>query len=85
LLRSCIGRWPARHGFFGCNVANWPLSAYRARTYYVMRTDALDRFGTRLEHRMSRAQIGAMMEQTGLGDIRFSETVPFWCAVGRKI
>jgi len=34
---------------------------------------------------MSRAQIEAMMEQVGLGDIRFSETVPFWCAVGRKI
>jgi hypothetical protein len=35
----------------GCSVANWPLSAYRWRSYYNMRTDALDRFGTRLEHR----------------------------------
>ena len=40
----------------GGNVANWPLSAYRARSYYAMRTDALDRFGTRLEHRMTPAR-----------------------------
>ena len=37
------------------------LGAYRHRSYYVMRTDALDRLGTRLEHRMTAAQIRAMM------------------------
>jgi SAM-dependent methyltransferase len=89
-LFAAVVYWPLARGArlferLGGNVADWPLSTYRSRTYYVMRTDALDRFGTRLEHRMSRAQIEAMMEQAGLGDIRFSETVPFWCAVGRKI
>jgi hypothetical protein len=49
-----------------------------------MRTDALDCFGTRLEHRMPRTEITAMMERCGLGDIRFSPAVPFWCAVGIK-
>jgi len=68
----------------GCNVANWPLSAYRWHSYYSMRTDALDRFGTRLEHRMTRAQIEAVMMSAGLRDIRFSDSPPFWCAVGRK-
>jgi len=68
-----------------CNVANWPLSAYRGLSYYIMRNDALDRFGTKLEHRMTRAQIEAMMKNAGLSDIRFSNSVPFWCAVGRKI
>jgi SAM-dependent methyltransferase len=81
--------WPlARAARFaeslGGDVANWPLSAYRWRSYYSMRTDALDRFGTRLEHRMTQAEIKAMMEQAGLDDIRFSPSVPFWCAVGRK-
>jgi glycosyltransferase involved in cell wall biosynthesis/SAM-dependent methyltransferase len=70
---------------FGLNVANWPLSAYRWRSYYSMRTDALDRFGTRLEHRMTKAQIEAMMASAGLRNIRFSNAVPFWCAVGRKM
>jgi len=69
----------------GHDVANWPLSAYRWRSYYSMRTDALDRFGTRLEHRMTRDQIKAMMERAGLSDICFFESVQFWCAVGRKV
>jgi SAM-dependent methyltransferase len=68
----------------GAKVDHWPLSAYRWRSYYSMRTDALDRFGTRLEHRMTRAEIAGMMARCGLADIRFSPDVPFWCAVGIK-
>jgi len=45
-----------------------------------MRTDALDRFGIRLERRMTRAQIRTLMENAGLHDICFREAVPFWCA-----
>lgn len=66
----------------GANVANLPLSAYRDRSFYVMRTDALDRFGTRLEQRFTRAEIKNMMEFAGLENITFSEKMPFWCAVG---
>jgi SAM-dependent methyltransferase len=69
----------------GRDVADWPLSAYRGLSFYNMRTDALDRFGTRLEHRMSRAEIRTMMEQAGLREISFSDAAPYWCAVGRKI
>ena len=47
-----------------------------------MRTNALDRFGTRLEQRFTRHEIAAMMENAGLRDLRFSEAPPFWCAVG---
>ena len=67
---------------FGCNVKNFPLAAYRRRVFYVMRTDALDRFGTRLEQRFSRIEIQRMMELAGLQGVVFSESVPFWCAVG---
>lgn len=82
--------WPLARGArlferLGCNVATWPLSAYRGRSFYSMRNDTLDRFGTRLERRMTQAQIKAAMEQAGLHDICFSNSVPFWCAVGRKI
>jgi ubiquinone/menaquinone biosynthesis C-methylase UbiE len=68
----------------GLNVENWPLSGYRNNSFYTMRTDALDRFGTRLEHRFTRMEIEAMMVQSGLEDIRFSDTLPYWCAVGTK-
>lgn len=63
---------------------SWPLAYYRDREYYVMRTDALDRFGTRLEQRFSRHEIKTMLESAGFTDIRFSDTQPFWCAVGIK-
>jgi hypothetical protein len=89
LLAACV-YWPLARGAqlserLGGSIANWPLGAYRWRSYYAMRTDALDRFGTRLEHRMTKAQIKALMENAGLCEIRFHDAVPFWCVVGRKI
>ncbi len=66
----------------GIDVANFPLSAYRGCDFYVMRTDALDRFGTRLEQRFTKMDIKTIMESAGLENIRFREEVPFWCAVG---
>ena len=68
----------------GLNVDNWPLAAYRNNSFYTMRTDALDRFGTRLERRFTRAEITQMMIAAGLSDIQFSDELPFWCAVGTK-
>jgi ubiquinone/menaquinone biosynthesis C-methylase UbiE len=69
---------------FGLNVESFPLSVYRHHSFYTMRTDALDRFGTRLEQRFTRAQISEMMTDAGLENIRFSDGFPFWCAVGFK-
>ena len=34
---------------FKFNINNLPLSSYRKTSFYTMKTDALDRFGTRLE------------------------------------
>lgn len=66
----------------GFDVRNFPLAPYRHWGFYVMRTDALDRFGTRLEQRFSRVEIQRMMESAGLEGVVFSEKTPFWCAVG---
>ena len=68
----------------GFSVKNWPLSFYRNCSFYTMRTDALDRFGTRLEKRYSREEIYEMMEKAGLENIKFSEKTPFWVALGVK-
>jgi len=68
----------------GVPITNFPLAAYRWRTFYNMRNDALDRFGTALERRFTRAEITAMMERAGLEQITFSNDVPFWTAVGRR-
>lgn len=68
----------------GANITNFPLSAYRTRAFYSLRTDALDRFGTRLERRFSTKEIRAMMEAAGLEQITFRDGEPYWCACGRK-
>jgi ubiquinone/menaquinone biosynthesis C-methylase UbiE len=66
----------------GINVQHFPLASYRNFGFYVMRTDALDRFGTRLEKRFTKSEIKSMMERAGLENITFSDAMPFWCAVG---
>jgi SAM-dependent methyltransferase len=68
----------------GLRVDNWPLSSYRKNSFYTMRTDSRDRFGTPLEQRFTRAEITTMMEASGLERISFSNEAPFWCAVGYK-
>lgn len=64
--------------------SSWPLSYYRDRNFYVLRTDALDRFGTRLEQRFSLAEIRKMLGAAGFERVQFSNAQPFWCAVGFK-
>lgn len=68
----------------GFNIEGLPLAWYRCRSFYTMRTDALDRFGTRIEKRFTAAQIQEMMEESGLERIVFNDTAPYWCAVGYK-
>lgn len=79
LARSA--RWLERRGK---RIDHVPLSAYRNYSFYTMRTDALDRFGTPIEKRFSRSEIEAMMNRCGLTDIRFSDSSPFWVACGFK-
>ena len=75
LLFKKLG-WGAKH---------LPLHFYADKPFYVMRTDALDRFGTRLEQRFTRAEMERMMHLAGLRDVRFNEHEPFWCAVGYRV
>ena len=66
----------------GVPVKSLPLSAYRHTSFYTMKTDALDRFGTPLELRFTQTQIRDMMTNAGLVDVRFQDAPPYWCAVG---
>lgn len=59
-----------------------PLAFYRRRSFYAMRTDALDRFGTRIEHRFTGDQLVDMMRDAGLSDVRLAEGPPYWRAIG---
>ena len=68
----------------GLNVSNIPLSYYRHTPLRSLQWSALDRFGTPLERRFSRADIETMMKEAGLAEIRFQEKEPYWVALGRK-
>ena len=68
----------------GLSVTTIPLSYYRKHSFYTMRTDSRDRFGTPLERRFSRPQIAEMMEKAGLENVHFSDAAPYWCAMGLK-
>jgi SAM-dependent methyltransferase len=72
-------------GKLGLDTRHIPLQFYRDKSFYTMRTDSRDRFGTPLEQRFTRAEIRAMMGSAGLVDIVISDEEPFWCAVGIKV
>ena len=68
----------------GIKSENIPLSSYKDTSFYTMRTDALDRFGTRLEQRFTKKEIYSLMEKAGLINIEFSKDIPYWTACGYK-
>jgi len=88
-LIAAVVYWPLARGAailhrLGYKLESYPLWYYHDRSFYVMRTDALDRFGTQLEQRFTRAQIEEMMMAAGFVDIRFNDSQPYWCAQGLK-
>jgi SAM-dependent methyltransferase len=68
----------------GLNVDNFPLSYYKDKSLYTMRTDSRDRFGTPLEKRFSKIEIEQMMKDAGFDNIIFSKSRPYWVVVGIK-
>ena len=68
----------------GIDVSNFPLTWYRNESFYILRTDALDRFGTRLEQRFTKDEISEMLVNAGFGKIEFTEREPFWTVLSYK-
>ena len=69
----------------GFNVFNIPLSDYKNKSLYTMRTDALDRFGTKLERRFSKKDIKELLLNNGFKEVVFSSNMPYWVAFCRKV
>lgn len=88
IIAACIYLPLARLSFalelLGMDVSNVPLSDYRRKSFYIMRTDALDRFGTRLEKRFSKSDIEMMLLSSGFSNVKFSDMPPYWTCVVRK-
>jgi len=60
-----------------------PLSFYADLSFGTMRNDSLDRFGTTLEKRYTRAEIRRLLQYAQLRDVVVSDGPPYWHAVGR--
>ena len=61
-----------------------PLKFYQDKSFFIIRNDALDRFGTSLEQRFTREQVLRMMQTAGLQEIEVSDGEPYWHAVGKR-
>ncbi len=62
----------------GFNIEGLPLSNYVNKSFKTLRTDAYDRFATKIEKRFSRAQIIKMINSSGFTFSHFSTKQPFW-------
>jgi SAM-dependent methyltransferase len=60
-----------------------PLSFYRDRSLRIMLNDSVDRFGTTLERRYTKAEIACLTDAAGLDTPTFSERPPYWHAIAR--
>jgi ubiquinone/menaquinone biosynthesis C-methylase UbiE len=78
--------WVRLLTIIGCKklASKMPLSAYADKPFFIIRNDALDKFGTSLEQRFSKEQVTTMMRNCGLDEIVISPSSPFYHAVGRK-
>ena len=72
---------------FGINTSNIPLHHYADMPFVMLANDALDRFGTTLEQRFSKAEITEMLRAADfdISTLKFSDIEPFWTFSVKKL
>ena len=72
---------------FGINTSNIPLHHYAEMPFVMLANDALDRFGTSLEQRFSKAEIAEMLRLANfdISTLKFSDIEPFWTFSVKKL
>jgi hypothetical protein len=72
---------------FGINTSNIPLHHYADMPFVMLANDALDRFGTSLEQRFSKAEIREMLRlaEFDISTLKFSDVEPFWTFSIKKL
>jgi hypothetical protein len=65
---------------FGINTSKISLHHYADLPFVMLANDMLDRFGTSLEQRFSKAEITEMLDSAGfdISTLKFSDIEPFW-------
>ncbi len=62
-----------------------PLKFYFDKSFFMIRNDSLDKFGTSLENRFSKLELEELMKNCGLTNIKMSSGIPLYHAVGRRV
>ena len=72
---------------FGVNTSSIPLHHYADMPFVMLANDALDRFGTSLEQRFSKADITEMLRLANfdISTLEFSDVEPFWTFSIKKL
>ena len=72
---------------FGIHTSNIPLHHYADMPFVMLANDALDRFGTTLEQRFSKAEITEMLRAADfdISTLKFSDIEPFWTFSVKKL
>jgi SAM-dependent methyltransferase len=72
---------------FGVNTSNIPLHHYADMPFVMLANDALDRFGTSLEQRFSKAEITEILRAADfdISTLKFSDAEPFWTFSVKKL
>tara|TARA_Y100001970_G_scaffold291929_1_gene431081 strand:+ start:2245 stop:3084 length:840 start_codon:yes stop_codon:yes gene_type:complete len=84
LIYFPLSRFSKLIRYFNFDVRNIPLSFYSDKSIYILRNDSLDRFGTKIEQRLSMKEIQDLLLKTGFNNISFSKKEPYWCAICYK-
>lgn len=69
---------------FKIKIENIPLNQYHDKSFYVMLTDTVDRFGTKYEKRYTRKEIREKLIKNGFEKVKFSKNEPYWHAIAFK-
>ena len=71
----------------GIDTSNVPLHHYADMPFVMLANDALDRFGTTLEQRFSKAEITEMLRVADfdISTLKFSDKEPFWTFSVKKL
>ena len=82
-----LARFSKAMNRFGLNTSNIPLHHYADMPFLMLANDALDRFGTSLEQRFSKAEITEMLRLADfdISTLKFSDVEPFWTFSVKKL
>lgn len=69
---------------FGLKTSGLPLAFYTDKSFYIMKTDSLDRFGTKVENRFLKSEITKLLDIAGFHKIKFSDNKPYWHVIAYK-